>query len=89
MVLQLNRDGLSDHTERYHDAGLPAAFLAEMQLVVKALRENGYEPYDQLTGFVRTGNELYITRHGNARDMILKMDIQDIKTFLRHYNEHK
>ncbi len=89
MVIQLNGQHLSDHTERYKDTGLSPAFLAEMARVVDALKATGYEPYDQLTGFVRTGNELYITRHGNAREIVNGMDQKDIKTFLKHYKDHK
>ncbi len=89
MVKQLNGKRLTDHTERYKDTGLAPAFLADMSRVIDALKVTGYEPYDQLTGYVRTGNELYITRHGNARDIVKGMDQRDIKTFLKHYKDHK
>ncbi len=89
MVIQMNGQHLSDHTERYKDTGLAPAFLAEMAQVVEALKATGYEPFDQLTGYVRTGNELYITRHGNARELVKTMDKQNIKTYLKHYKEHR
>lgn len=89
MVVQLNKDQLSDNTERYKDAGLSLEFLAEMSKVISALKATGYEPYDQLTGYVLKGNEQYITRHGGARGIVTKMDVKDIKIFLKHYKDHK
>ncbi len=88
MVIQFNGEYLSDHTERYKDTGLSPAFLAEMVRVVDALKATGYDPFDQLTGYVRTGNELYITRHENARELVKTMDKQDINTYLKHYKEY-
>jgi hypothetical protein len=35
------------------------------------------------------GNDQYITRHGGAREIVTKMDVKDIKIFLKHYKEHK
>lgn len=89
MVLHLNNGQLSDHTERYKDTGLSPEFVGEMAKVITALKATDYEPYDQLTGFVRTGNERYITRFGGARDIVLQMDVKDIKTFLKHYKDNK
>lgn len=89
MVLNFSNGQLSDHTERYKDTGLSPEFLEEIAKVITALQETEYQPYDQLTGFVRTGNERYITRLGGARDIVLKMDLKDIKTFLKHYKDHK
>ena len=34
------------------------------------------EPYEQIYGYVQTGNDTYITRHGNARDKIKLLDIE-------------
>ena len=89
MVIELNKNPISDHTERYRAAGLSLEFLGEMAKAVSALQAAGYEPYDQLYGYVMYENELYITRSGGARDIVTKMDIKDIKIFLKHYRKHK
>lgn len=89
MVINLNKDQLSDHTERYKDTGLSPEFLGEMAKVVAALKATGYEPYDQLTGYVMKGNDQYITRFGGAREIVTQMDMKDIRIFLKHYKEHK
>ena len=80
---------ISDHTERYTEAGLSFEFLAEMTKALEALQAAGYEPYDQLYGYAMHGNDQYITRSGGAREIVTKMVIKDIKIFLKHYKEHK
>ena len=89
MVIELNKNPISDHTERYRAAGLSLAFLGEMEKVVSALQAAGYEPYDQLYGYTRHGKYQYITRFGGAREIVTKMDVKDIKIFLKHYKDHK
>ena len=47
----------------------------------------GYNPYEQLWGYVATGNESYITRQGNAREIIKEIDIELIKNYLKYLKE--
>ena len=89
LVIDINKNTLSDHTERFIAAGLSLDFLNKMAKAVAALQSAGYEPYDQLYGYVMHGNDQYITRHGGARDIVKKMDVKDIKTFLKHYRLNK
>lgn len=51
--------------------------------VVNLLKEAGYDPYDQLAGYMKTGSELYITRYGNARGLIKEIDTQHIDDYLK------
>ena len=85
MVIKLNRNPLSDHTERYRAAGLSLEFLSEMAKAVSALQAGSYEPYDQLYGYIFHENDQYITRQGGAGDIVSQMNLKDIKTFLKHY----
>ena len=64
---------LADETGKYKDPYLDSVFMAAMSEVYMALQESGYEPYDQLTGYIRTGNDQYITRRRNARTVIALM----------------
>lgn len=89
LAIEMNENPLSDHTERYKDAGLSQDFIAEMAKVIAALKATGYEPYGQLCGYTLKGNDQYITRFGGAREIVTKMDVKDIKTFLKHYKDHK
>lgn len=38
--------------------------------VYKALKEKGYNPINQLVGYLLSGDPAYITSHGNARSLI-------------------
>ena len=89
VVIDINKNTLSDHTERFIAAGLSLDFLNKMAKAVAALQSAGYEPYDQLYGYVMHGNDQYITRHGGAREIVTKMDIKDIKTFLKYYKSNE
>lgn len=53
--------------------------------VVKSLREAGYNPHDQISGFLVTNDETYITRQGNAREIIKTIN----KDVLRKYIERQ
>ena len=66
-------------------------FLADMKIVERAIREAGFVPYDQLYGYVQTGNRLYITRKHNARQIVVQMDSDMIRRYvnLRKSASHK
>lgn len=83
MLIELNKNPILDQTERYSAAGLSLEFIREMEKVVAAIQSVGYEPYDQLYGYVISENGQYITRHGGAREIVSKMDVDDIKVFLK------
>ena len=68
MVIELNRNPISDQTERYRSVGLSLEYLNDMAKAISAMQAAGYEPYDQLYGYVLHENDQYITRQGGARD---------------------
>lgn len=76
---------LRDDTGKYQDPYLDSVFVAAISEVYLALQEAGFKPYDQLTGFIRTGNGQYITRHRNARKIVTEMDPEMIKQYLKSY----
>lgn len=57
--------------------------------MISALKAAGFEPYDQLYGYVLKANDQYITRYGGAREIVSKMDVRDIRIFLKYYKDHK
>ena len=73
MIINLNKKHILHQTEQYQLAGLTHDFLSEMSKVVSALQAAGYEPYDQLYGYIMHGNDQYITRHGGAREIVTKI----------------
>jgi uncharacterized protein (UPF0297 family) len=56
------------------------AISAKMVLksVSKALKERGYDPVDQLVGYLLSGDPTYITSFGRARDLIRSVKRDDL-----------
>lgn len=57
--------------------------LSILNNIADSIKEAGLDPYEQLYGYVTTGNELYITRHGDARERIRALDVVDIVHYVR------
>ncbi len=55
-------------------------FKERLQLIYKALGEQGYDPLDQIVGYLLSGDPSYITAHGGARRLMGKMDREDLLT---------
>ena len=53
-------------------------FQETIDYIISVLKEAGYNPYEQLYGYLNTGNESYITRRGNARTIVAEMDRERI-----------
>ncbi|MBQ9839457.1 MAG: IreB family regulatory phosphoprotein [Oscillospiraceae bacterium] len=53
-----------------------------MEHIVASIRSAGYEPYDQLYGYLKTGDETYITRTGDARNLIKTLDRNRLQEFV-------
>ena len=61
-----------------------------MDLVYTALSEKGYNPVNQIVGYVMSGDPTYITSHKNARSLIMKVERDDIlELLLSYYIRHK
>ena len=55
----------------------------KLDTISSLLSEAGYDPYDQLSGYVLTGEVTYITRNGNARKLIETIDSKTISEYLK------
>ena len=53
-----------------------------MEHIVASIRSAGYEPYDQLYGYLKTGDETYITRTGDARSLVKQMDREQLQQYV-------
>ncbi len=56
--------------------------------VYQALKEKGYNPINQLVGYILSEDPTYITTHQNARNKIRRLDRDDLlqellKSYLR------
>ena len=50
--------------------------------VIASLKSAGYDPLAQLTDFLQTGDENFITRTGNARAIIRTLDKEQIAEYV-------
>ena len=55
---------------------------AKLNIVVDALRESGYDPYVQVYGYLKTGDETYITRRNDAREIIKSLSKDELARFI-------
>ena len=57
-----------------------------LRSVFDALTEKGYNPINQIVGYLLTEDPTYITNYNNARSMICKIDRDDLlQEIVRHY----
>ncbi len=57
-----------------------------LELVYDALSEKGYNPVNQIVGYVMSGDPTYITSHKSARSLIMKVERDDILELLLSYD---
>ncbi len=61
-----------------------------LRRVYEALTEKGYNPVNQIVGYVMSGDPTYITSHKNARSLIMKVERDEIlEELLSYYIDHK
>ena len=57
-----------------------------MRAVYESLSEKGYNPVNQIVGYLLTEDPTYITNYNNARSMICKIDRDELMQILvRNY----
>lgn len=49
-----------------------------LDLVYNAMDEKGYNPVNQIVGYIMSGDPTYITSHKNARSLIMKVERDEI-----------
>ena len=49
-----------------------------LALVYAALKEKGYNPVNQMVGYVMSGDPTYITSFNNARSIIMKVERDEL-----------
>ena len=54
--------------------------------VYEALTEKGYNPVNQIVGYIMSGDPTYITSYKNARSLIMKVERDElVEEILRQY----
>jgi len=62
-----------------------------LSTVYEALTEKGYNPVNQIVGYIMSGDPTYITSHKNARSLIMKVERDElVEEMLKQYikNNH-
>ena len=55
----------------------------------RALKEKGYNPINQIVGYILSEDPTYITNHNNARALIRRVDRDELlQTLVKYYLTH-
>lgn len=61
-----------------------------LEIVYSALREKGYNPVNQIVGYIMSGDPTYITSHKGARSLIMKVERDELlEEALQYYIQNK
>jgi uncharacterized protein (UPF0297 family) len=60
-----------------------------LKKVYEAMEEKGYNPLNQIVGYIMSGDPTYITSHNGARSLIMKVERDEIiEELLEDYIKH-
>ena len=83
-------DKQNNFTVRYNvEKDIDSEVKSILTSVFKALKEKGYNPVNQIVGYLLSGDPTYITSHNNARNIIRKLERDELldellKTYLKY-----
>ena len=61
-----------------------------LDLVYNAMDEKGYNPVNQIVGYIMSGDPTYITSYKNARSLIMKVERDElIEEAVKYYINNK
>ena len=78
---------MDDYTRKFDFSGEQDAEIHRIMLTVyRALEEKGYNPINQIVGYLLSEDPTYITTHNNARSLIRKLDRDELlRALVRSY----
>ncbi len=72
------------------DAEEKTAAAMIIESVFQSLKEKGYNPLNQIVGYLISGDPTYITSYNNARGLIRKLERDELlEEFVREYLKSK
>ena len=76
-----------DETMKFKIENIREAEVREIiTAVYQALTEKGYNPLEQMVGYILSGDPTYITSHNNARSLIRKIERDElVEVLLKNY----
>ena len=64
----------------------PTSVKEILRIVYEALDEKGYNPVNQIVGYIMSGDPTFITSHKNARSLIMKVERDElVEELLKEY----
>lgn len=61
-----------------------------LEIVYNALKEKGYNPVNQIVGYIMSGDPTYITSYNGARSLVMKVERDEIvEELLKAYIKHE
>ncbi|HLQ96374.1 MAG TPA: IreB family regulatory phosphoprotein [Pseudogracilibacillus sp.] len=73
----------------FHDDSYNQDIQQTLQTIYEALHEKGYNPINQIVGYLISGDPAYIPRYKDARNLIRKIErdevIEELVTYYLHH----
>lgn len=75
------------HTQYFKSINEPEVQVKEvLDVVYNAMEEKGYNPVNQIVGYIMSGDPTYITSYRGARSMIMKVERDElVEELLKEY----
>ena len=68
----------------------PTGVKEVLAAVYEALQEKGYNPVNQIVGYIMSGDPTYVTSHNNARSLIMKVERDElVEELLNNYIQNR
>ena len=88
-IIRMGRDEMQDlgNTQYFKVEVEPETGVkVVLSTVYEALSEKGYNPVNQIVGYIMSGDPTYITSHKNARSLIMKVERDElVEEMLKEY----
>lgn len=58
-----------------------------LEYIISCIEKSGNDPRNYIYGYLTTGNECYITRHGDARERIKSVDVSSLLHYVEDFGK--
>ena len=69
---------VDEYTKKFDVVGSGVNTRMVLSTVYEALREKGYDPVNQIVGYILTEDPTYITNYNSARTLICRLDRDEL-----------
>ena len=77
-----SKETIVDILNKAKNKALKIKEIKQLYDIANAMKKAGYDPYEQMYGYWKTGQILYVTRTDDARNKIRSISIDSIREFL-------